>query len=101
MNALRTALHQGNIGWWNTLLNLAFCLAVVLICISGVTMWWARRPQGQVGVPRYARTFRAPVAILLIGGLVVCLAFPLTGIAVLAFALVELLLPKSLKEAGA
>lgn len=98
--AVGIALHQGNIGWWNTLLNLAFCLAVALICISGVTMWWARRPKGQVGVPRYARTFRAPVAILLIG-LVVCLAFPLTGIAVLAFAVVELLLPKSLKEAGA
>lgn len=43
--AVATALHQGDLGWWNALLNLAACLAVVLLCVVGAVMWWLRRPR--------------------------------------------------------
>jgi len=95
--AVGIALHQGNLGPLNTALNLLFCLFVLFMCVSGIAMWWSRRPAGRVGAPLYPRNFRAPAAILVIA-LVVCLAFPLTGLGVAVFALVDFLLPKRFKE---
>ncbi|MBZ9937210.1 PepSY domain-containing protein [Mesorhizobium sp. BR1-1-16] len=97
--AVGIALHQANLGWWNTLLNLAFCLSVITMVISGVVMWWKRRPAGKVGVPLYPRDWRAPVAIIVIA-LAVSIVFPLTGIAIIAFAVIDFLLPKRWKEAS-
>ena len=31
-------------GLWNTVLNTLFCLAIIFLAISGVVMWWMRRP---------------------------------------------------------
>ena len=42
--AVATALHQGDLGWWNALINLAVCAAVALMCAAAVRMWWWRRP---------------------------------------------------------
>jgi uncharacterized iron-regulated membrane protein len=97
--AVGIALHQGELGWWDTILNTVFCLAVIFMSVSGVVMWWKRRPAGTVGVPLYPRDYRVPLAIMVIG-LVVALAFPLTGIAIAVLALIDFLLPKRLKEAG-
>ena len=98
--AVGIALHQANLGWWNTLLNTLFCLAVITILVSGVAMWWKRRPQGAFASPKYAKAYRAPLPVLVIGFLV-CIAFPLTGIAIIAFAAIDFMLPRRLKEAGA
>jgi uncharacterized iron-regulated membrane protein len=97
--AVGTALHQGNLGLWNTVLNAVYCLAVIFICVSGVVMWWMRRPAGKLGAPLYPRDYRIPRAILVIAALV-AVAFPLTGIAVLVFATIDFLLPRRLKEIG-
>lgn len=43
--AVATALHQGDLGWWNAAINLLVCAAVVLMCLAAVRMWWARRPR--------------------------------------------------------
>ena len=43
--AVAIALHQGDMGLWNALLNLAACVAVVALCVAGVAMWWLRRPR--------------------------------------------------------
>lgn len=43
--AVATALHQGDLGWWNALINLLACAAVVVLCVAGVVMWWLRRPR--------------------------------------------------------
>ncbi|MDB5537581.1 MAG: integral rane protein [Devosia sp.] len=94
------ALHQGNLGWWNIVLNLFFCAAILFVSVSGIIMWWMRRPKGRFAAPLYPRQYRAPWAVLVIA-LAVCLAFPLTGAAVLVFALVDFLLPLRMKEAGA
>lgn len=95
--AVGIALHQGNTGWWNTALNLAFCLAIIFMTVSGVVMWWKRRPVKKIGAPLYPKDFRMPLAIMVIGA-AVCIAFPLTGIAILGFALIDVLLPKRFKE---
>jgi uncharacterized iron-regulated membrane protein len=92
------ALHQGNLGLWNTALNTLYCLTVIFLCVSGVAMWWKRRPAGTLGAPRYPADYRIPRAVLGIA-LAVSIAFPLTGIAIVAFAVVDFLLPKRLKQA--
>jgi uncharacterized iron-regulated membrane protein len=97
--AVGIALHQGNLGPLNTALNLGFCLSVVFMCVSGIAMWWKRRPARQFGAPRYPRDFRPPPAVVAMA-LAVCLAFPLTGLALVLFAIVDFLLPRHLKEAG-
>lgn len=43
--AVATALHQGDLGWWNALINLLACVAVALMCVAAVAMWWRRRPR--------------------------------------------------------
>jgi uncharacterized iron-regulated membrane protein len=97
--AVGIALHQGNLGLWNTALNILFCLAIILMSVSGAVMWWKRRPAGRLGVPLYPRNYRAPAMILAIAAFV-CALFPLTGFAVIVFGLIDFLLPKRLKEAG-
>jgi len=93
------ALHQGNLGLWNTLLNTAYCLFVIFMCVSGVVMWWKRRPAGSLGAPRYPADYRIPRAVLGIA-LAVSVAFPLTGLAIVAFAAIDFLLPRRMKEAA-
>lgn len=93
------ALHQANLGWWNTALNVLFCLSVITMALSGVVMWWKRRPTGSFGAPLYPKGHRTPIAITIIA-LAVSVIFPLTGIAIIGFAAIDLLLPKRWKEAG-
>ncbi|MCF7530467.1 PepSY-associated TM helix domain-containing protein [Neisseria lisongii] len=44
--AVSIALHMGTLGWWSIAFNVVFCLSVIAACISGLVMWWKRRPQG-------------------------------------------------------
>ncbi|TPI64296.1 PepSY domain-containing protein [Mesorhizobium sp. B3-1-3] len=97
--AVGIALHQANLGWWNTALNVLFCLSVIAMALSGVVMWWKRRPTGRLGAPLYPKNYRAPVAIIVIA-LAVSALFPLTGIAIVVFAIIDCLVPKRFKEAG-
>ncbi len=96
--AAGVAFHQGNLGLWNTILNTLYCLFVVFMCLSGVVMWWKRRPAGRLGAPRYPRDYRIPRGILGIA-VAVSLAFPLTGIAIAVFAVIDFLLPARFKQA--
>jgi len=97
--AVGIALHEGQLGWWNFVINAVFCLAVVFLCISGVVMWWKRRPVGQFGSPKYPRDYTVPAGALGLGA-VLAIAFPLGGLAIVLFALIDFLLPKRLKEVG-
>jgi uncharacterized iron-regulated membrane protein len=36
------ALHQGDMGLWNRILNTRLCLTFILIPVSGATIWWTR-----------------------------------------------------------
>lgn len=98
--AVGIALHEGQLGLWNFAINTVFCLAVVFLCVSGVVMWWMRRPVGRVGTPKYPRDYTVPAGVLAIGA-VLAVAFPLGGLAIALFAMIDWLLPSRLKEAGA
>lgn len=83
--AVGTALHQGDMGLWNTALNALFCLTVIFICISGVVMWWKRRPSGALRLaapplPANLPLWKGAVFIMLL----LSLAFPLVGLTLLA-----------------
>ena len=98
--AVGIALHEGQMGWWNVALNALFCLSVIFACVSGIVMWWKRKPVGQLGSPLYTRDYKVPAGVLGLGA-VLAVVFPLGGIAIVVFAIIDFLLPKRLKQAGA
>jgi uncharacterized iron-regulated membrane protein len=98
--AVGIALHEGQMGWWNVLLNTLYCLAVIFAVISGVVMWWKRKPAGELGSPKYTRDYRVPAGVLGLAAILAA-AFPLGGLAILTFAIIDFFLPKRLKQAGA
>ncbi len=73
------ALHMGNyFGRANQLLMLFPCLAIIILVVSGLKLWWKRRPQGSLGAPKKLaagkkRNLAMITAILM-------LLFPLAGI---------------------
>lgn len=82
------AVHEGRqYGWINRWIMLGGCISVWLLAMSGVVMWWKRRPpdpaKGRLGAPVAPPGPRARAAVL---GIVLPLAilYPLTGLSLLA-----------------
>jgi len=87
------ALHQGDMGLWNLVFNTVFCLAVILISVSGVMMWWMRRPKQSFRLaappmPANMPLWKGAVFIMLL----LSLAFPLVGLTLLTVLALDLLL---------
>ncbi len=88
--AAGVSLHQGDISIINKALNVLFCIAFIVISITGVTMWWSRRPkQGhKLGVPaRYEQdgVWKASlVTIVLIG-----ICFPMAGLIIVTTLVID------------
>ncbi|HEX8470678.1 MAG TPA: PepSY domain-containing protein [Brevundimonas sp.] len=87
------AVHQGTqYGWINRYLMLGGCIAIWLLCISGILMWWKRRPpklsKGRLGAPEAPPGPRVRAAVL---GIVLPLAilYPLTGLSLIAALIVD------------
>ncbi|MER6046472.1 PepSY domain-containing protein [Streptomyces sp. NPDC001793] len=78
------ALHQGErFGLPNLLVALGTCLAVIGMAVSGVVMWWRRRPGGRsLGAPRRAQDARVTRGVAVIM-LVLGAAMPLAGFSML------------------
>ena len=88
--AIGIALHQGDIGLWSAWANVLFCLAIVLLCVSGIVMWWKRRPAGtgRLGspmMPADAKLWKGGVLVMVLTGM----AFPLAGIAMMVAFLLD------------
>ena len=98
--AVGIALHEGQLGLWNIALNIAFCLMVLMVAASGIVMWWKRKPSGQMAAPLYPKGFEVPYGVFGLGA-VLAIAFPMGGLAILIFALIDLALPSRWKEARA
>lgn len=85
------AIHQGKLfGLANQLLMLFACLVVIVLCISGVVMWWLRRPKeagliGAPALPPYVQQWKVPVGIIAILGI----AFPLVGLSLITVLLLD------------
>ena len=87
------AVHQGmQYGWVNRIVMLMGCIGVWLLAISGLVMWWKRRPPSlarlRLGAPPAPPGRRARVVVL---GIVLPLAvlYPLTGLSLLAALLID------------
>ncbi|WP_068828853.1 PepSY-associated TM helix domain-containing protein [Pseudomonas sp. BMS12] len=82
-------LHEGKMfGLANQLLMLGVCLLILLGAVSGLVMWWKRRPAGRFGVPplRHALPlWKGGVAIMFGLGLL----FPLVGASLLLMLLLD------------
>ncbi|MFK3796741.1 PepSY-associated TM helix domain-containing protein [Pseudomonas sp. NPDC088444] len=86
---LGVMLHEGKMfGWLNQLIILFICLMVLLSSVSGIVIWWKRRPQNGWGVPPLRHDLPrwkiATVVMLALG-----VAFPLVGISMLAVWLLD------------
>ncbi|MGE8097549.1 PepSY-associated TM helix domain-containing protein [Pseudomonas fluorescens] len=72
-------LHEGKLfGPFNQIVVLLICLMILLSAVSGVVIWWKRRPQGKLGVPPLRHdlpTWKTGVVIIL----ALAVIFPLVG----------------------
>ena len=72
-------LHEGKLfGTLNQIAILVVCLMILLSSVSGLVIWWKRRPQGGLGVPALRHdlpTWKTGVVIML----TLAIAFPLVG----------------------
>lgn len=90
--AVGIAFHMGTVGLWVVLLNTVFCLSIIFLCVSGVVMWFKCRPAGQRGLvpppaPRDMPLWKGAVFL----ALVLAMAFPMAGVAVILALAVDLL----------
>ena len=73
-------LHEGKLfGPLNQLAILLICLMILLGAVSGLVMWWKRRPSGRLGVPPLRHDlprWKLAVGVMLVLGVV----FPLVGL---------------------
>lgn len=85
------AIHMGKyFGLGNQLLMLFACLVVIVLCVSGVVMWWQRRPResgwiGAPALPPYVQQWKVPLAIIAVLGIV----FPLVGLSLVTALLLD------------
>ncbi|POZ99969.1 peptidase, partial [Pseudomonas sp. MWU12-2312b] len=72
-------LHEGKMfGVFNQIVVLLICLMILLSAVSGVVIWWKRRPQGKFGVPPLRHDLpKWKTAMVIMFALAV--AFPLVG----------------------
>ncbi|APC16097.1 peptidase [Pseudomonas frederiksbergensis] len=72
-------LHEGKLfGPFNQIVVLLICLMILLSAVSGVVIWWKRRPQGKLGVPPLRHdlpTWKTGAFIIL----ALAVVFPLVG----------------------
>jgi len=88
--ALGIPFHRGEFGAWNQVLLALAALAAIFSVVSGIVMWWQRRPRGRLAAPSLERAHvrRVPVWIwALAAGL--SLALPVFGCSLLLFASLE------------
>ncbi|WP_416638371.1 PepSY domain-containing protein [Pseudomonas sp. OHS18] len=85
-------LHQGKLyGLPHQLFILFVCLMILLSSVSGLIMWWKRRPSGSLGVPPLRHDLpRWKVGVAIMIGLGVL--FPLVGASLLAIWALDFLL---------
>lgn len=91
--AVGIALHEGQMGLWNLLVNGVFCLGVIFTCVSGVVLWWKRRPAGAFRLAAPPVPADVPLArgVVLIA-VALSMLFPMLGLTLLAVLVVDLVL---------
>jgi uncharacterized iron-regulated membrane protein len=91
-------LHTGRqFGWVNQLVMLVGCLAIVLLAVSAVVMWWKRRPAGRLAAPPRRAGDRAALGAITVAALL-GLLYPLLGASMLAALLIDAAVPRRWHE---
>jgi uncharacterized iron-regulated membrane protein len=94
---LGISIHMGKyFGIANQLLMLFACLMILILCVSGMVMWWRRRPVGRLGAPALPEysLWKVPMAIVAVLGV----AFPLVGLSLIAVLLLDYLVFSRIPE---
>lgn len=90
--AVGIPLHMGLMGTLSAVFNIAFCLFLIVVSLSGVVMWWKRRPAGAARLAAPPRPDLVPLTrgVVLIA-LFLSMAFPVLGLTLLAVLALDLL----------
>lgn len=94
--AVGIPFHRGEFGWWNQVLLILTALAAVFSVVSGLMMWWHRRPRGGLAAPQVSRQTLRQLSprtwwwLLPLAG-ALSLALPVFGWSLALFAGIELL----------
>ena len=92
MMAWGIGLHKGEAGPVNFWFNMVYLALVIFVCISGLVMWWKRRPAGALRLAAPPSPADLPFwkgAVLV--GLALSFAFPMAGISILIVLAVDVL----------
>ena len=89
--ALGIPLHKGTLGLWNVLLAAMVCLLLIVLGISGFVLWWSRKPSGVFAAPKLGslRKISRSAKTLIVMSVLLAICFPVLGIAMAIFAIVE------------
>ena len=84
------AAHEGQLfGAWNQALGVLTAAGLVLLSVSGVVMWWRRRPEGRLGAPlpplEAAQYGKGLIAIIVVMGVFL----PVLGASLLLVGFIE------------
>lgn len=90
--AIGIPFHRGEFGAWNQALLIVVALAVIFAVVSGVAMWWLRRPARRWGAPPVgAAQWRAVPTWLWALAALLAWALPVFGLSALVFLTFELI----------
>jgi uncharacterized iron-regulated membrane protein len=86
-------LHMGSLGWWNFVGASVLCLAVIGLSLSGLVMWWLRRPARgwRLAAPPRPDPVRVPMVTWTTAALLSVL-FPLAGATIIAVVMLDWIL---------
>jgi len=91
--AISIALHEGDLGLWNIILNTVYCLSLIFLAISGIIMWWIRRPAKSSNLsapPAMAhQPLKKGVLVLII---ITSMLFPLVGLSLITVLLFDIVI---------
>lgn len=89
MIAIGVAAHEGQLfGWPNVALGVFAAGGLLILGISGMLMWWHRRPSGTLGAPPPFPTQPFPIGFKMVLGLF-CVYLPLFAASLLSMFLIE------------
>ena len=83
-------LHTGSLGWWNLLGASVVCLSVVALSLSGLVVWWLRRPARgwRLAAPPRPDPARVPL-MTWVTAVMLSVLFPLAGATIVAVAILD------------
>ena len=89
--ALAITIHKGlEFGLINQIIGVIICIGLIAMVITGVYMWYKRKPEGSVGAPKAKSIFeyKGLLAVMIGFGII----FPLVGLSLIILFLTDRLI---------